>query len=204
MTVLFFTGDSGVGKSTLILREVQKWMKEREITIGGYVTHRCFAGDKVAGYGIRDAEEYLSNKENIFPPVVQFDHFPTIEEQRENKMFQVHLQGVQFEMEDFKKYIYPYMEKDRELIILDELGGTDFIDGEFFEKVRGLCQKKKVIGVYRVIDDYSFFAKARKLTEKQLKDIQERRKLFEEELGENIVRIENREFYDIRKHFIEK
>lgn len=186
MKTTFLTGESGAGKSTWIIHRMRELISSGEKSIGGYMTHRCFWNNSVAGYGIRDAYEYLTETKAIFPPKVVSPSFPDKEKQRKWKMFQVHRQGVHFSVEKFRRYTDPLLDMDCNIIICDELGGADFIDKDFVRKILDLSDRKILVGVYREIEDFDFFCMKRKYSFEEGEKILENRKLFEKSLGNRI------------------
>ncbi len=190
MTV-FLTGKSGVGKSTCIIKFLKEYCKKEKKSIGGYLTHRCFYKDRIAGYGICEAESYINKSESFYPPVVYFKEFPDEKKQEEYKMFQVHGKNLLFSMERFRKYTDSYLEEKRDIILCDELGGMDFIDDDFVGKILNLSEEKIMIGVYREIDDYECFFRRRDLSLKEQERIINNRRRFEKHLKGKIVNLKD-------------
>lgn len=186
MKTTFLTGKSGVGKSTWIIHKMRELISSGEKSIGGYMTCRCFWNRSVAGYGIRDAYEYLTETEAVFPPKVVSPSFSDKDKQQKWKMFQVHQKDVDFSVEKFREYTDPLLDMDCDIIICDELGGADFIDDDFVRKILELSEKKILVGVYREIEDFDFFCMKRKYSFEEGERILKNRKLFEKSLGNGI------------------
>lgn len=199
MRSIFLTGESGVGKSTLIIRALSQMYQKKHSPISGYLTYRCFLKEAVWGYGIYSASKYIETGNPLYPLVIRFRETPELEEREKYMIFQIHQNGVHFSIENFRKHTDPLIEASGDILVLDEVGGMDFLDDRFLGKIFEQGKNKKIIGIYKEIRNIEVFAEKRKLTTEEKFRLIKNRRQFEKRYTKEICRVEERDTHDCLK-----
>ncbi|MGX6979869.1 nucleoside-triphosphatase [Vagococcus elongatus] len=138
--ILFLTGPSGVGKSTLIKKEINR----QQVSVGGFFVERVYTKQgKLSAFELCSANtldlSFMSQKCHQF---IQFDDT-----------------GTHWKLEIFsyfgRQLLRQAAQQSPDIILLDEIGGIELMCLDFKGELMSLFKKPvKIIGVFKSEENY--------------------------------------------------
>ena len=133
--VFFLTGDSGIGKSTLLM----KLIKQEQFQVAGFFVHRVLNDqNETEGFSLCNAQAIYENAKN-----------------REGTWFiWKNRSSHSFDSSVFSsrglELLQSSSKSEQAIILLDEIGGVELLEDDFFDELlRVLELPNKIVGVYK-------------------------------------------------------
>ena len=139
--VFFLTGDSGIGKSTLLIDVIKK----NQLLLSGFFVHRVLnKKHEIEGFELCSANSVYQDRHNR--EGTRFIWKNKIEHVYDSTVFSK--LGIELLKATFKE--------TNSVILLDEIGGVELIEKDFFiELLKVLELPNKIIGVFKSNKNYN-------------------------------------------------